>query len=181
MTDKKNFWSTVPGIIAGVATILTATVALIPLFMGNDDQAEPEPTESATPTQSSSSTGGSSSGRGGSSGGAEPRAVVAPKSLDFGDLGSGRSRDLTVTVANSGDGYLMVDDISVTGRSDVFSAEGQECLEETGIAPDDECEIKVTFKPSSPGEFAGVLEIEHSANGSPADVALNGEGLLLNL
>jgi hypothetical protein len=185
MTEKKNFWATVPGVITGLATILTAALGLIPLLNGNGNEPAPQPTQSASPTPSLSSTSGNSSGSSGGSGNsgtAAPRAVVAPKSLNFGQIGSGKSRELTVTVANSGDEYLVVDGASISGRNDVFAAEGQDCLEqETGIAPDDECEIIVTFTPTAPGAFAGFLEIEHSAKGGPAQVALNGEGLLLDL
>ena len=184
MTEKKNFWQTVPGVITGLATILTAALGLIPLVAGNGDEASPQPTQSATatPSDSASLTGGSSSsGTSNSSGNAAPKAVVAPKSLNFGQIGSGKTRELTVTVANSGDEYLVVDGVSISGRDDVFAAEGEECSEETGIAPDDECEVTVTFTPAAPGAFAGFLEIEHSAKDSPTEVALNGEGLLLDL
>ena len=30
MTEKKSFWSTIPGVITGLATILTASLGLIP-------------------------------------------------------------------------------------------------------------------------------------------------------
>lgn len=184
MTDKKNFWQTAPGVITGLATILTAALGLIPIVTGGDDNPQPQPTQSASPTPTSSPTsGGSSSGSGNAnSGNVAPKAVVAPKSLDFGDIGSGKTSNLTVTVANSGNEYLVVDGASIEGRNDVFSVQAQECLgEETGIAPDDECEVTVSFNPTSPGAFAGFLEIEHSGKDSPSRVALNGEGLLLGL
>lgn len=186
MTDKKNFWQTVPGVITGLATILTAALGLIPILTGGDDSPEPQSTQSAspTPTSSSSPTSGSSSNGSGnsSSGSVAPKAVVAPKSLDFGEIGSGKTARQTVTVANSGNEYLVVDGASIDGRNDVFSVEAQDCLgNETGIAPDDECEVTVSFNPSSPGAFAGFLEIEHSGKDSPTRVALNGEGRLLGL
>lgn len=185
MTEKKNFWATIPGLITGLATILTAGVTLVSLLTGNGNDSQPQADQSPTPTTTASATSGTSGGSSGSSSGSSnvaPRAVVAPKSLNFGDLGSGKTAKQTVTVANSGNEYLVVDGASVEGRNDVFSVEAQECLgEETGIAPEDECEITVAFTPSAPGAFAGILEIEHSGNDSPARVALNGEGRLLDL
>lgn len=185
MTDKKNFWQTAPGVITGLATILTAALGLIPIVTGGDDNPQPQSTQSAspTPTASSSPTSRSSGGSGNSSSGnVSPKAVVAPKSLDFGEIGSGKAARQTVTVANSGNEYLVIDGASIDGRNDVFSVEAKECLsEETGIAPDDECEVTVSFSPTSPGAFAGFLEIEHSGKDSPTRVALNGEGLLLDL
>ncbi|CAN5819709.1 hypothetical protein BH23ACT12_BH23ACT12_02040 [soil metagenome] len=179
MTEKKNFWQTAPGMITGLAAILTATVGLIPILTGGDDNPQPEATQSAGPTPSSPNSGGSSSS---SSGNVAPKAVVTPKSLDFGQVGSARTAKQTATVANSGNEYLVIDDVSIEGRNDVFSVEAEECLgEETGIAPGDKCEVTVSFRPTSPGSFAGVLEIEHSGSDSPSRVALNGEGTLLNL
>src|SRR5687768_15832763 len=109
MTEKKNFWQTVPGVITGLATILTAALGLIPILSGNGNEASPEPTPSATATPSESASltsGSSSSNNSGNTGSSAPKAVVAPKSLDFGQIGSGKTRELTVTVANSGDEYL---------------------------------------------------------------------------
>lgn len=186
MTEKKNFWQTVPGVITGLATILTASLGLIPILTGGDDNPQPQSTQSASPTPTISSSPTSSSSSNGSgnsnSGNVAPKVVVAPKSLNFGKIGSGKTSSQTVTVANSGNEYLVVDGASIDGRNDVFSVEAEECLgEETGIAPDDECEVTVSFNPTSPGAFAGFLEIEHSGKDSPTRVALNGEGLLLDL
>lgn len=183
MTEKKNFWQTAPGVITGLATILTAALGLIPIVTGGDDNPQPQSTQSASPTPTASPTSGSSGGSGNSnSDKAAPKAIVAPKSLDFGEIGSGKTARETVTVANSGNEYLVIDGASIDGRNDVFSVEAEECLgEETGIAPDDDCEVTVSFNPSSPGAFAGFLEIEHSGKDSPTRVALNGEGQLLDL
>lgn len=184
MTEKKNFWQTAPGVITGLATILTAALGVIPIVTGGDDNPQPQSTQSASPTPTSSPTfSSSSSGSGNSnSGKVAPKVVVAPKSLDFGEIGSGKTAKGTVTVANSGNEYLVVDGATIDGRNDVFSVEAEECLgEDTGIAPDDECEVTVSFNPTSPGAFAGFLEIEHSGKDSPTRVALNGEGKLLDL
>lgn len=178
MTEKKSFWSTIPGVIAGIATILTAGVALISLIASNGDDPQPQATETASP--SATSAAGSFGGSG--SGGNAPRAVIAPKSIDFGDLGSGRTASQTVTVTNSGSEYLVVEDAAVDSPAGAFSMDAEDCLaEQTGIAPDDECEIEVTFTPGSAGSFAGFLVIEHSAAGSPERIALNGQGQLLSL
>ena len=181
MTEKQNFWQTFPGIIAGIATILTAVVGILSVVnSGGNDAPETSPT--VTPTSTASPTSGSSSNSSGSSGSTAPRAVVAPKSLDFGQLGSGKSATQTVTVANGGNEYLVVDDATIEGRGDVFSVDAQDCLgEETGLAPEDECDVTVSFNPASPGTYAGFLEIEHSGNDSPTRVALQGEGRLLDL
>lgn len=182
MTEKQNFWQTFPGVIAGIATILTAVVGIMSVVGRGGDDAPESASPTATATTTSSPTSGSSSSGSGSSGSVAPKLVVAPKSLDFGQLGSGKTANQTVTVANSGNEYLVVDGAAIDGRDDVFSADASECLgDSTGIAPDDECEITVSFTPGSPGTFAGFLEIEHSGNDSPTRVSLSGEGRLLDL
>ena len=180
MSEKRNFWQTIPGLITGLATIATAALALVPLFTNGNDTPQPagspSPTSTASPT--TRATGGGDTQQGVDS---APRALIAPKSIDFGRIATARTAAQTVTISNTGTEYLVVEDASVTGRTEVFSAEAQACLEETGIAPDSECEVEVTFAPSAPGSYAGILEIEHSADGSPERVALNGEGALLGL
>jgi hypothetical protein len=109
-------------------------------------------------------------------------AVVAPKSVSFGSSGVGKPIEQTVTIANSGTEYLVVDSAEIAGRKEVFAVgDDEECLEKTGIAPGSECQLTVIFTPTSPGSYAGFLEIEHSAEDSPSRVALNGEGVLLQL
>jgi hypothetical protein len=181
MTEKKGFLQTVPGVIAGIATILTAVVALVSLFNGGDSAPEPDASQTASPTPSETETtsGPSSTSTGGSS--IAPRAVIAPKVVEFGNVGTGRTGTQTVTVANSGNEYLVVESAEITGRDDVFSVSAEQCLEETGIEPDGECEMRVTFNPTTAGSYAGFLQIEHSASGSPERVALNGEAALLGL
>jgi hypothetical protein len=181
MTEKKNFWQTVPGVITGLATILTAVLALIPIFNGGDTDPEPQAGESPSPTPSETAT--TSQPSSGSTGGTRiaPRAVIAPKVVEFGSVGTGRTGTQTVTIANTGNEYLVVESAEITGREDVFSVSADECLEATGIEPEGECEITVTFNPTSPGSYAGFLQIEHSGDGSPERVALNAAAALLGL
>jgi hypothetical protein len=183
MSDKKSFWQTVPGVVTGIATILTAMAGILPFVLGGGDNgSEQSATSSPTPTETASPTPSSTSPAARSTELNEPVAVVAPKSIDFGDAGVGRQVQQTVTIANSGGEYLVVLGATITGRNEVFAVENdEECLVETGIAPRSECELTVIFTPTSAGSYAGILEIEHSADGSPAKVALNGEGVLLQL
>jgi len=182
--QKRSFWSTLPGIITGLASILTATVALVGIFMNfgpgsNDNGAEPGESPSPTATGTAFPRGTGPGGTG-TAGGA-PQAVIAPRNIDFGRLGSGRTATDTVTVANSGSEFLVIERAAITGRDDLFSVDAAECLVPTGIEPGSNCEIRVTFTPRSPGNYAGVLEITHSGPGSPNQVALTGEGALLGI
>lgn len=184
MADKKSFWQTLPGVVTGIATILTAMLGLLPFVLGGEDDAETRATSSPTPTATatSSPTAGTSSRSSRPSEVSAPVAVVAPKAVEFGNAGVGKPIEQTVTIANSGTEYLVVEGAEITGRKDVFAVgDDEECLVETGIAPQSECQLTVLFTPTSAGSFAGFLEIEHSAEDSPSRVALNGEGVLLQL
>lgn len=178
MTEKKSVWSSIPTLVAGIATILTATVALVSVIGGNRQAAEPQGEQSPTPTPTLSASGSTSPGP---TGGVAPRAVIAPKSLDFGQLGTGKSSQQRVTVTNAGNEYLVIDEVTVSGRTDSFTADGQACSDPTGIAPEDSCEITVTFSPRVTGSLAALMEVKHSGPTSPSTVALNGEGRLLDL
>lgn len=180
MSEKASFWQTFPGVLAAIATILTAGAAIISFATGMWDadesspEASPSPTELADPARPGQSSGSGELSR--------PVAVIAPRTLDFGRLGIGRSSQMSVTVVNSGTEFLVVDEAELTGRSGMYSVDAEDCLSETsGIEPRSECEITVTFNPSAAGAYAGFLEIRHSAEGSPTQVALSGEGALLGL
>lgn len=180
MADKKSFWQTFPGVVTGIATILTAMLGLLTFFLGGEDDEEPGATSSPTPTVTA--TAGTSSGSSRPSEVSAPVAVVAPKAVEFGNAGVGRQIEQTVTIANSGSEYLVVEGAEITGRKDVFAVgDDAECLVETGIAPQSDCQLTVIFTPTSAGSYAGFLEIEHSAEDSPSRVPLNGEGVLLQL
>lgn len=178
MSEKPSFWQTLPGVIAGIATILTAVVAILTVLPGNDSDSEPGDAESPSPTATATSRPAGGTGGGGD---VTPVAVVAPKSLDFGRLGASRTAEQSVTLANTGTEYLVVEEAEISGRTEVFSVDAGSCLEATGIEPGSDCEITVTFTPGSPGSYAGSLDIEHSGPTSPTRVPLNGEGVLLEL
>lgn len=178
MTEKKSAWSSIPAVVAGIATILTATVALVSVIGGNRQAADPQVDQSPSPTPTPSA---SDSAFPVPTGGVAPRAVIAPKSLDFGQLGTGKSSQQKVSVTNTGNEYLVIDEVTVSGRTDSFTADAQECSEPAGIAPEDTCEITVTFSPRVTGSLAASMEVKHSGNTSPGTVALNGEGRLLDL
>ncbi len=181
MTEKKSFWHTIPGVITGAATIITALLGLIPLLnSGPDGDRQPAESASGTPTASGTSTA-ANRGSSGSATDSVPEALISPANVNFGRVGAGKTETQTVTVESSGSEYLVIEEAAISGRTEVFSAEADDCLDETGIEPGSQCEITVTFRPTSPGSYAGILEIRHSAKGSPERVALNGEGALLEL
>ncbi|MBW3590362.1 MAG: choice-of-anchor D domain-containing protein [Actinobacteria bacterium] len=186
MSEKKSFWSTIPVIIASLAAVLTGLATIIAFVMGGfggltTPAGEPASPEANGSSDSDETSGSSRSSESSGSGRIEPQAVITPKSIDFGSVGVGAEDQQTVTVVNSGNEFLVVDEASISGDEGVFSVDADDCLGSGGIEPQDECEIFVTFEPSSQGSYAGVLEIEHSGPTSPNQVALKGETKLLGL
>ena len=179
MSEKKSFWATLPGILTGTATVITAALGLwATLSSGGPTSNAPQPTQTASP--SSSATPSSSLSP-------EvltdelPEADVVPQSVDFGDLGLGRSGSKSITVVNSGEADLEIYQVSLTGEgADRFKVGSDTCASES-IAPGSRCEITLEFSPPTVASFLATLQLEHNAQDTPTKVPLSGEGILLEL
>src|SRR5690606_30929601 len=105
---------------------------------------------------------------------AEPDAAVSPTELSFGGVTVGeQSSAQVVTVASIGDADLHVTSVTASGP---FSVDASDCTG-AAVAPDDECEISVTFTPVAAGAATGSVTITSDAAGSPHEVALSGTGV----
>lgn len=172
MSEKQSFWATLPGIITGLAAILTGGATIIAFVVGLGSDDEP----SADTAAPEAVTDSPASGRRGGGTEIEPQAVIAPRTIDFGQVGRGEESQQTVTVANSGTGYLGVQEVEVSGQQDAFSVDAKDCLGEAGVEPQGECDISVTFHPPSSGSHSAVVQIEHTGPTSPSQVSVSGEG-----
>jgi hypothetical protein len=76
----------------------------------------------------------------------------------------------TVTVQNVGSSTLHVSGVTVSG--DYIISNG--CT--SGVAPNNTCQISVSFKPTAPGTRTGTLTITDDAFDSPQSVPLSGSG-----
>lgn len=104
---------------------------------------------------------------------APPKFVLAPASgLDFGELVSGSSRDMSAVLSNSG-ATAALGAIAVTGTGFTL-APTTACKEGDGIATGSGCEIRVRFTPDSEGAKSGMLTVV-TPNGV-LSVALRGSG-----
>ena len=181
MSEKKSFWATLPGIITGTATVISAALGLwAALSNGGATSNTPQPIQTASPSPSSAATSSSSLSP-------EvltdelPEADVVPQSVDFGDLGLGRSGSKSITVVNSGEADLEIYEVSLTGEgADRFKVGSDTCASES-IAPGSRCEITLEFSPSTVASFLATLQLEHNAQDTPTKVPLSGKGILLEL
>jgi len=175
MSEKKSFWATLPGILTGTATVITAALGLwATLSSGGATSNTPQPVQTASPSPSSSLPPELLTDE-------LPEADVVPQSVDFGDRGLGRTDSKSITVVNSGEADLEIYQVSLTGEgADRFKVGLDTCASES-IAPGSRCEITLEFSPSAAGSFLATLQLEHNAQDTPTKVPLSGEGILLEL
>jgi centrosomal CEP192-like protein len=180
MSEKKSFWGTLPGIITGTATVITAGLGLWAAVANSgvtgDTKASPTPTvspsASATPSSSLSPEALVDE---------LPKADVVPVSVEFEDLGLGRAASKTITVVNSGQADLEIYEVAIGGEgADKFKVVQDTCASES-IAPGSRCQITLEFSPPTVGSFLATLELNHNAQDTPTKVPLSGKGILLEL
>lgn len=109
--------------------------------------------------------------------GIAPSMGVAPASIDFGTNRVGvTSVPRSVTVTNTGNGPLIISDVSITGVNPAdFSIVTNLCIG-SPILPGASCRIQLTFKTSASLSRSAILNISGNASNSPQIVALSGVG-----
>ncbi len=108
--------------------------------------------------------------------GTEPVFSVAPTSFDFGpELVGDTSVPHTFTVTNAGTGPLLIGQVTLAGAGASEFAIGFEDCGGANLDPGEECDVDVTFEPTSIGDFSARLEFP--GNAPTATVALEGSGV----
>ena len=193
---KKSFWDTVPGLITGIAAIVTGLAALIPIALkvtshSSHAGSTPAATQSASPGASAST--GSSPGAGESPGagafggpgstespsGASGSLTANPTKADWGRVGLGSSpQQRTVTFTNSGsDPVTISGDVTIAGpNANAFSITSTSCANGSAIAPGSSCQVVITYTPQG-GIQTATLAIP--SQGSSLKVPLSATGSLL--
>jgi len=177
MSNGKPFWSSVPGVVTGVAGVVSAIVGLLGVstqlgWIGGDDKvsssADGSPTTTAA-TVAGATTAPSAAVRSG-------EFEVEPDSVSFEPL---KARDITVVVRNTGNVALTMRTPTVTGSAAAnFKATDMGCAKST-LAPGRSCDVKVAFTPTAPGEYAAVLVLVASNAPRQVEVTLKGTATLL--
>ncbi len=189
MSDKKPFWSSVPGVVTGVAGVVSAIVGLLGVslqlgWIGGDD-GSPSAATSTSVAGAAGAAGGSTSTppptlRGAttvpSSTAASGKFEVNPASISFEPLQP--SRESIVTVVNTGDVSLTVRAPRLSGSgADHFRATDVDCTKSPLVAGLS-CQVKVTFAPQRPGQYEARLVVETSNALRATEVALKGNAPL---
>jgi hypothetical protein len=177
--SKKSFWSSIPGLVTGIAGILTAGVGLVSVLIalgviGGSDSNNTTASTGATDTTVSSPSGSSGAiggttrpGAAASSGGTVSftvdKATLTLKPLTPKDV---------VKVTNQGSTPLAVKKPELFGTNkDKFDVDASECT--TAKVPvGQSCDIVVTFTPGA--EATATLQVTADGATSPEKVALKG-------
>ena len=178
-SSKRGFFSTLPGLLTGVAGVLSAGAAVAGLAVqqgwvgGGSDTSKSDTAAETGQRPGSAGSDGTSGGASSSASRAAGSFEVSPGNVEFDPIGA---QEATVKVRNTGDVSLSVKPPTVTGEdADQFRATNRSC---TGsLAPGRTCELEVTFEPKA-GKYNAVLVV--AANGAPneAEVPLEGSALL---
>jgi hypothetical protein len=138
MAEKGSFWSSLPGVLTGIAGLATAVVGLLSLaasqgWIGGD--------------------GGGDAGEGD----AAPVVDVEPRAIEFQPVPT--SREATVAVTNEGTGPFRVDQPQITGPdADRFDVDGSACTRKE-LPAGQSCDVVVTFDPGGPGRSSARLVV----------------------
>lgn len=169
--NKRSFFSTIPGLVTGLAGLLTGIVGLVTVLMQlnviGGDGSNGSTAANSGPTTSPAAGGGA--------GGAATEAgtfTVSPSTLTF---AVGDSKEKVVKVTNTSDSArLTVQTPDVTGQdADRFTASSGDCS--GPLAPNLSCNLRVTFAPSGAlRTYEATVQIE--AKGAPrgAEVKVTG-------
>jgi len=192
--DKKPFWTSLPGIISGIAATITGLAVLIPLLLGAAGKhpnkntasqnsspgvtststpggspggsASPLPNDGSTPTDSSSSSTSS------------PLGITAnPSTVNL----SGKAGDATVTITNPGATDVTIDKVELTGaNASAFSVTSTTCGNGSTVSPNQTCQVVVHYTPPALGSASASLVVHYEPpQSSFLTVQLKGSGGLL--
>jgi len=155
-TEKKSFWSSVPGVVTGVAGVLGAVVGLVGVLISLGVIGSSNGSSTVT-TVPPSGTPGATNGAGGSI----SAAAKGSFTLDSDEVTlSLLKNEAVVKVMNKGTTSLSIDPPQVTGpQEDHFKVDADAC---TGITlgSGKSCSIKVTLTTAGAASATMVVKAE---------------------
>lgn len=172
--EKKSFWSSAPGIITGVAGLLSATAALVGLLVtfgviGGKDSTTTG--GGATTEQTAAESGGSTA----TTAAVTPTFTVDPTTVTLDQL---LAKEGKVVVKNTGEVPLSVQSPVLRGGDAAQFAVTDVSCTAARIPAGDTCEMKVTFTPKANGRYSATLVISSNGTSKAAEVALRGSAIL---
>ena len=147
--NKQSFWSTIPGLVTGLAGLLTGIVGLVTVLMqldviggnGDDSSGANAPT-TVGPGGSTGNAGGGNTGGGGGTN-ISGRLTADPSTLKFGT----GEREKTLTVRNSTNAQVTVLKPEYTGTDKSAFSTDSGCTNVV-LQSGRSCTLKVTLSPS---------------------------------
>lgn len=188
--SNKSFWSTVPGLVTGLAGLLTGIVGLVTVLIqlgvigGGHDSGDKtvvasNGAASTLPGTSPSTVGGYGAGSGGGANTTVEAGTftVLPTSVDFPPTDA---KDKTVTVKNtSAAAKITVDPPTISGAdAQQFSASFDSCTS-APLPAGASCTLRITFKPSGPlRKYSATLRVSAEGAQRVSEVAITASTLL---
>jgi hypothetical protein len=192
---KRSFWTTLPGIISGIAATVTGLAVLIPLLLGaagkhtnkNTASQNSSPGVTSTPTPGGSPTDSASPLPGGSStptdSSSAPSAsptlgiTADPSSVNL----PGKAADATVTISNPGSTDVTIDKVEITGaNASAFSITSTTCGNGSTVSAKQSCQVVVHYTPPALGSASASLVVHYEPpQSSFVTIPLTGSGGLL--
>ena len=170
-TTTRSFWSTIPGLVTGLAGILTALVGLGALLVslgviGDKDSGSPS---TQSPAAKSSGTSGATSGSGATDGSAEKVSFTVNRS-DLA-LTAVKTTDV-ITVTNQGNVALAVNKPELSGDdADKFTVDATDCTA-TRVPVNGSCVLEVTYKGGL--DASAVVAVSADDTSETAKITLTG-------
>jgi len=104
--------------------------------------------------------------------GTQSQLLAAPTSLNFGAIAVGATANLSLTLTNTGTALVTRLSLSITGDYAVTVP-----CSSTTLAPNQSCNVTISFTPTATGSRPSVLIIASSDANSPINIPLNGTGI----
>lgn len=98
---------------------------------------------------------------------------ASPMSLSFGNINTGSSSSLAVTLTNSGNSSVTISSVSISGTG--FTATGVSAG--TILNAGQSATLSVSFAPATAGSVTGNVSVGSNATNSPNVISLNGNGV----
>lgn len=199
MSERRSFWSTFPGVIAGLAAIVSGLGVLIPVLLhmsrtavvhhrsGTGGAAASTPTPGGSPTPGGAGGSPTETGVPGGPGSMNPGTgpagglTATPSTLDFGQAALGSSSSVvTVTITNAGSGAVTIGGIELNGaQASEFSIASSTCGTGAVLAPGGSCQVGVRLDASTVGSPTASLVVNVQQPSGSVTVPVSGTvGLL---
>jgi VCBS repeat-containing protein len=99
--------------------------------------------------------------------------TASPSTLNFGSVAVGSTKTIPVTISNSGNSNISINNIALSGPGFSPSGVGSGLT----LTPGQTATLNVTFDPAGAGAATGSVSVSSNATNSPASITLSGTGV----